>query len=394
MIHGEATREVIGSDDALFNPSEEHQMLREMVADFTRREVEPQAAEFDERGEMNVPLFQKLGELGLLGVTVPTEWGGAGMDTVSAVIVHHELSRSDPGFCLAYLAHSMLFVNNFFYCSNDEQKRRYLEKVISGEWVAGMGMTEPGYGTDVLGMTTTAVRHGGHYVLNGTKTYITNGPEGYCFLVYAKVEGRVTAFLVDRSCPGFSSSKKIPKMGMRGSSMSELIFEGCEVPVENRLGAEGQGLTHMMRNLEIERLTLAAMSLGIADRCLDIMIRYGEERKSFGQPINRYGQIQKYIAESYAKAEAARCLVYNVARTVGPNFRNRVGSDAAKLFASTMGKEVADAAMQVLGGAGYCTEFPVERLFRDAKLLEIGGGTIESHQKNLTKDLTRAVMAS
>lgn len=392
MASAKAAREIVGSDDALFNPSDEHRMLRELVRDFTTSEVEPQAAEFDERGVLNVPLFRKLGELELLGVTVPAEWGGAGMDTVSAVIVHHELSKSDPGFCLAYLAHSMLFVNNFFHCSNDAQKRKYLPKVLSGEWVAGMGMTEPGYGTDVMGMTTTAVKHGSHYVLDGTKTYITNGPEGHCFLIYAKVDGRVTAFLVDRDCPGFSSSKKIPKMGMRGSTMSELIFERCEVPVENLLGAEGQGTEHMMRNLEIERLTLAAMSLGIADRCLDIMIRYGEERVSFGQPLNRHGQIQKYISESYASTEAARCLIYNVARTVGPDFRNRIGSDAAKLFAAPVGKAVADAAMQVLGGAGYCTEFPVERLFRDAKLLEIGGGTLESHQKNLTKDLTRATL--
>ena len=388
--HG--AREVAGSDDALFNPTEEHRMLREMVAEFTARDVEPQAAAYDEAGKMNLALFRQAGELGLLGITVPTEWGGAGMDTVAAVIVHHELSKSDPGFCLAYLAHTMLFVNNFFFCSDDAQKRRVLPRVISGEWVAGMGMTEPGFGTDVLGMATTAVRNGSHYLLNGTKTYITNGPEGHCFLVYAKVDGRVTSFLVDRDCPGFSSSNKIPKMGMRASSMSELIFDNCEVPVENVLGAEGQGITHMMRNLEIERLTLAAMSLGIADRCLDIMVRYGEERVSFGQPINRYGQIQRYISESYASAEAARCLVYNVARTVGPTFRNRIGSDAAKLFAAPMGKAVADAAMQVLGGAGYCTEYPVERLFRDAKLLEIGGGTLESHQKNLTKDLTRAMV--
>lgn len=393
MVEDGGAREVVGSDDALFNPTEEHRMLRELVADFTSREVEPQAATFDERAQLNLELFRKLGELGLLGVTVPTSWGGAGMDTVAAVIVHHELSKSDPGFCLAYLAHAMLFVNNFYNSSNDAQKRRYLERVISGEWVGGMGMTEPGYGTDVLGMATTAVHKGSHYVLNGTKTYITNGPEGYCFLVYAKVDGRVTSFVVDRSCPGFSTSKKIPKMGMRASTMSELIFDHCEVPAENLLGAEGQGITHMMRNLEIERLTLAAMSLGIADRCLDIMVRYGEERKAFGQPINRFGQIQRYIADSYAKTEAARCLIYNVARTVGPDFRNRVGSDAAKLFAAPVGKEVADAAMQVMGGAGYCSEFPVERLYRDAKLLEIGGGTLESHQKNLTKDLTRAVLS-
>ncbi len=377
----------------LFNPTEEHRMLRDLVQEFTTTEVEPQAAAFDEVGELNLPLFRQLGELGLLGITVPEEHGGSGMDTVAAVIAHHELSKSDPGFCLAYLAHAMLFVNNFYYCSNEEQKARYLPNVLSGEWVAGMGMTEPGYGTDVLGLTTTAVRHGDTYVMNGTKTYITNGPEGYVFLVYAKVDGHLTAFAVDRECPGFSTSNKIPKMGMRASTMSELIFEDCEVPAANLLGKEGGGVTHMMRNLEIERLTLAAMSLGIADRCMEIMITYGNERVSFGQPLNRFGQIQAYIADSYAATEATRCLVYQVAREVGPDQRNRIGSDAAKLFAAPVGKRVADNAMQVLGGAGYCNEYPVERLFRDAKLLEIGGGTLESHQKNLTKDLTRLYCA-
>lgn len=379
------------SYDALFDPTEEHAMLRRMVREFTVNEVEPQAAEYDARGELNVELMRHLGELGLLGVTVPDSWGGAGMDTVAAVIVHHELSKSDPGFTLAYLAHAMLFVNNFFYCSNDAQKKHWLPKVLSGEWIAGMGMTEPGAGTDVLGMTTTAVRDGDHYVLNGTKTYITNGPEGFCFLVYAKLDDRITAFIVDRDCPGFSTSGKIDKLGMRGSTMSELIFEDCRVPRENLLGEEGGGLVHMMRNLEIERLTLAAMSVGIADRCLEIMIRHGEERVAFGQPINRFGQIQRYIADAYAATEAAKCLVYNVARDVGPDRHNRVGSDAAKLFAAPVGKQVADWAMQVMGGSGYCREYPVERFWRDAKLLEIGGGTLEAHQKNLTKDLTRIV---
>ena len=377
--------------DSLFDPTPEHRMLRDMVATFTQEEVEPQAERHDRLQELNRPLFRRLGDLGLLGITIPAEDGGAGMDAVAAVIAHHELSKSDPGFCLAYLAHSMLFVNNFYHCSNEDQRRRYLGPVISGEWVAGMGMTEPGYGTDVLGMTTTALRRGSHYVLNGTKTYITNGPDGHCFLVYAKVEGRVTAFLVDRTCPGFRTSNPIHKMGMRASTMSELIFENCEVPVENLLGKEGSGVTHMMRNLEIERLALAAMSVGIADRCLDIMVRHANERIAFGQPINTFGQIQRFIGEAYAKTEAARCLVYQVARSVGPESRSRLGSDAAKLFAAPIGKEVADNAMQVLGGAGYCNEFPVERLLRDAKLLEIGGGTLESHQKNITKDLTRAV---
>ena len=377
----------------LFEPTDDHRSLRELVADFTRNEVEPQAAKHDALGVLNVELFRKLGELGLLGITVPTEDGGAGMDAVAAVIVHHELSKSDPGFCLAYLAHSMLFVNNFYHCSNAEQRARVLPKVLSGEWVAGMGMTEPGAGTDVLGMTTQAVRDGDTWVLNGTKTYITNGCEGFCFLVYAKVDNRVTSFLVDRDCKGFSTSQHIDKLGMRGSTMSELVFDDCRVPAANLLGGEGQGITHLMRNLELERLTLAAMSVGIADRCVDIMVRHAQERKAFGKPILEYGQIQRYLADGYAATEAAKALVYNVARTVGPDHRNRIGTDAAKLFAAPVGKQVADAAMQVMGGAGYCREYPVERLWRDAKLLEIGGGTLEAHQKNLTKDLTDIVLA-
>ncbi|MEZ4382080.1 MAG: acyl-CoA dehydrogenase family protein [Nannocystaceae bacterium] len=381
------------NSDLLFNPSEEHKLLRQMVADFARREVEPQAAEHDAKGVLNVDLFRRLGDLGLLGITIPIDDGGAGMDAVAAVIVHHELSKVDPGFCLAYLAHSMLFVNNFYHCSNEEQRGRYLDKVTSGEWVAGMGMTEPGAGTDVLAMKTTAVRDGDSYVLNGTKTYITNGCEGFCFLVYAKVDGKITGFVVDRDCPGFSTSNHIDKLGMRGSTMSELIFDDCRVPASNLLGVEGSGLTHMMRNLEIERLTLAAMSVGIAERCVEIMVSYAQERKTFGQSINRYGQIQRYIGEGFAMTEAAKCLTYNVARDIGPEIRNRVGSDAAKLFAAPVGKAVADYAMQVMGGAGYCREYPVERLWRDAKLLEIGGGTIEAHQKNITKDLTRSVAA-
>ncbi|MBN1334453.1 MAG: acyl-CoA dehydrogenase family protein [Deltaproteobacteria bacterium] len=379
-----------GPDD-LFTPSEEHRMLRKMVADFTRDEVEPQAEEQDRIGALNVPLFRRLGDLGLLGLTVPEPWGGAGMDATAAVIVCHEMSKSDPGFTLAYLAHAMLFVNNFFRCADDAQRERYLPKVLTGEWIAGLGMTEPGAGTDVLAMTTHAHRTDRGYVLNGRKIFITNGVEGSVFFVYAKVDGRITSFVVDVDCPGFSRGQVIHKMGMRGSSMAELVFDDCEVPRENLIGEEGGGLVHMMRNLELERLTLAAQSLGIADRCVDVMIRYADERRAFGRPLNHLGQIQRYIGEAYAKTEALRCLVYQVARTLGPDRRNRIGSDAAKLFAATTAKEVADAAIQVLGGYGYCVEYKVERLFRDAKLIEIGGGTLESHQKNLTKDLTRGL---
>jgi len=375
----------------LFNPSPEHAMLRDMMRTFTEEHIEPQAEEYDEKGVLNQALFRQLGDLGLLGITVPAEDGGSGMDATAAVIVHEEMSRSDPGFTLAYLAHSMLFVNNFYHSSNAQQRAHYLPKVMSGEWIGGMGMTEPAVGTDVLAMGTTAVRDGDSYVLNGTKTFITNGPEGYCFLVYAKVDGRLTSFIVDRECPGFSNSEKIAKMGMRGSTMSELLFDDCRVPAANVLGEEGGGLSHMMRNLEIERITLAAMSLGIADRCVEVMVRYAAEREAFGVPINRFGQIQRFIADSYAATEAARCLIYKVVGDVRADNRNRIGTDAAKLFAAPVGKQVADNAVQVLGGYGYCQEYKVERRLRDAKLLFNGAATTESHQKNLTKDLTRAL---
>lgn len=374
---------------ALFAPTAEHELLRQVVAEFARREVDPRAAESDRVGKLDVPLFRKLAELDLLGITVPEKDGGAGLDAVAAVIAHHELAKYDPGFTLAYLAHAMLFVNNFYNCSNPEQRAKYLPKVLSGEWIAGMGMTEPGAGTDVLGMSTIAVRDNGHYVLRGTKTYITNACEGFCFLVYAKLDGRITSFVVDRDCPGFSTGNHIDKLGMRGSTMAELVFDDCRVPAANLLGREGDGLTHMMRNLEIERITLAAISVGIAERCVEIMVEFANERRAFGKPITEFGQIQRYLAEGFAMTEAARCLVYNVARDIGPEIRNRVGSDAAKLFAGPVGKTVADYAMQVMGGAGYCREYPVERLWRDAKLIEIGGGTIEAHQKNIAKDLSR-----
>jgi isovaleryl-CoA dehydrogenase len=375
--------------ETLHTPTDEHAMLRQTVRQLAREVVEPQAMEHDQKGAFNVALLRRLGELGLIGVTIPDEAGGAGLDAVASVIVHEELAWSDPGFTLGYLAHALLFVNNFYWAGDREQHRRYLPAVLAGTTVGGMAMTEPGAGTDVLGMATVARRDGDDYVLDGRKTFITNGPEGEVFVVYAKLDGEITTFIVERGFAGFSTSDKIPKLGMRASTMSELIFDGCRVPRDNLLGVERRGIANMMRNLEIERLGLAAMSLGIAQRCLDEMVRYAQERHSFGKPIHEHGQIQRHLAESYAKVEATRALIYGVASTVGPSRRNRLGTDAAKLFAATAAKEVADAAIQVLGGYGYCTEYRVEQFWRDAKLIEIGGGTLEAHQKNITRDLTR-----
>lgn len=384
----------------LYNPTEEHAMLRETVQQFTQKEIEPQAHDSDKREYFNLPLFRKLGELGLLGITAPTEYGGSGLDAIAAVIAHEEISYSDPGFGLAYLAHAMLCVNNASRNASDEQKKRWLPKLCSGEWVGAMAMSEPAIGTDVLGMETTATRKDDKYILNGRKMWITNGTiddnKTPCDLVwvYAKTgesQGRaqISTFAVEKGMKGFYVGQKImDKLGMRASNTAELVFEDCEVPAANLVGKEGDSLLHMMRNLEIERLTLAAQSVGLAKRCVDIMVRYAEERKAFGKPLSFFGQIQKHIGESYAKYRAARAYLYETARRLDLNKEgNRLDSDGVKLFASTACKEVADSAIQVLGGYGYVGEYVVERLWRDAKLLEIGGGTIEAHQKNITRDL-------
>ena len=380
----------------LFNPTDEHAMLRDTLRDFVAAEVEPQALEHDRAERFNLPLFRKLGDLGLLGITVPAEDGGSGMDATAAVIAHEELSASDPGLCLAYLAHAILFVHNFATNASAEQKARYLDKVVSGEWVAGMCMTEPDFGTDVLGMRSRAVLQGDHYVLNGRKMWITNGAidegtAGHLFLVYAKTGDRISTFLVERDFEGFSLGQKIhDKLGVRASATAELVFDDCKVPRGNLVGEEGQSMLHMMRNLEIERLTLAAMSLGMARRAVQVMVQYCSERIAFGQPLNRFGQIQRHIAESYARYMAGRSYVYGLAGRLDLGSQgNRIDSDGVKLYCSTMAKECCDSAIQALGGYGYVGEYVVERLWRDAKLLEIGGGTIEAHQKNITRDLTR-----
>ena len=384
----------------LFNPTPEHAQLREMVRRFAESEVEPQALEHDRTETFNVALFRKLGELGLLGITAQEEFGGTGLDPVAACIVHEELSAVDPGFTLAYLAHSMLFVNNLAQNGSDAQRKKYLPAACSGEALCGMCMSEPDAGTDVLGMRTTAKRDGDHYVLDGAKMWITNGAIsktelGDTFLVYARVEGagrsELSMFIVEKGMAGFSLGQKIEdKLGMRASTTAELVFEGCRVPVENRVGEEGTATLHMMRNLEIERVTLAAMSLGIARRSVEVMNEYARDRKSFGEPLNRFGQIQRHIAESYAEYMAGRAYTYLIASQMDlAKPGQRLDTDGVKLFCSTMGKNVADRAIQVLGGYGYTGEYRVERLWRDAKLLEIGGGTIEAHQKNMTRDLSR-----
>lgn len=388
----------------LFNPTEEHKMLRETVRSFTTNNVEPQALEYDRKEKFNFPLFKQLGELGLLGITVPTEFGGSEMDAVSAVIAHEELSYSDPGFCLAYLAHAMLCVNNLAVNGSQAQKEKYLPGLCSGEMIGAMAMSEPNYGTDVLGMESTAKKVGDTYVLNGRKMWITNGctdDEGTpCDMVWvyartgtdAKGRPQISTFIVEKNDKGFSVGQKIKdKLGMRGSNTAELVFDNCVLPADRLVGNEGESSKHMMRNLEVERITLAAMSIGIARRAVDVMNKYATEREAFGKPLSHFGQVQKYIAESFAEYQSARAYVYNTARALEMSGAGlRLDTDGAKLVATTAAKEIADRAIQVLGGYGYVGEYTVERLWRDAKLLEIGGGTLEAHQKNITRDLSKA----
>ena len=384
----------------IFAPTEEHTALRRLAREFTEAEVDPQAMEADRSETFNLALFRRLGQLGLLGITIPEEFGGAGLDATAAVIVHEELSAADPAFCLSYLAHAILFANNLYQNASDEQRARWLPDACSGRTVGGMCMSEPAAGTDALAMQTTARRTGDHYVVNGTKMWITNGAvsdteTGDVFLVYARTGDKgaksYSQLVVEKSCSGFRLGQKIKdKLGMRASTTAELVFEDCVVPAENLVGREGDAARHMMRNLEIERLTLAAISLGIARRSVEVMNRYARERKAFGRPINEFGQIQRHIGESYAGYMAGRAYVYQTAAALDlARAGNRLDSDGVKLFCATMAKDVADHAVQVLGGYGYVGEYQVERLWRDAKLLEIGGGTIEAHQKNIARDLAR-----
>ncbi|KUF99541.1 Sedoheptulokinase [Phytophthora nicotianae] len=376
----------------LFTPTEEHGALREMLAGFVKTKVDPQALEHDREEKFNVKLFRELGDLGLLGITAPEKYGGSEMDALAAVIAHEELSSSDPAFCLSFLAHSMLFVNNVARNASDAQCQKYLPDACSGAKICGMAMSEPSVGTDVLGMRTTAKKSdcGKYYLLNGTKMWITNGALndtelGDTFLVYArtgnsgKAKQDFSSFLVEKGFEGFSLGQRIKdKCGMRASNTAELVFENCKVPVENIVGTEGSAVLCMMRNLEIERVTLAAMSLGIARRSLEVMSNYAKEREAFGRPLNNFGQIQKNIASRTRNT-------WLDLDSVG----NRVDTDGVKLYCGDMAKRVADRAIQTLGGYGYVGEYNVERLWRDSKLLEIGGGTNESHHKNMVQDLVR-----
>jgi isovaleryl-CoA dehydrogenase len=364
--------------------SDEHRMLQETVRQFAESDLAPRIERLDHEEGFNREAFFKMGEMGLLGIIVPEEDGGSGLDAVAATIAMEEIGAVDASTALSYLAHSILCVNQIAHNGSKEQKKKFLPKLISGEHIGGMGMSEPDAGSDALGMKTKAVKQGDSYTLNGSKTWITNGPQGDLFYVYAKTgetKKDISTFIVERGMSGFTTGKKFSKMGMRASPTGELAFSNVKVPTSNRIGEEGQSVAMMMRNLDIERITISGISLGCARGAIDVATQYAKERKQFGKPIGSFQQIQERLTEASAWYEACRALAYQAAKTWDLGLLH--GKDAsmmaakAKLQSAQMATQVCLDAIQILGGYGYTREFPVERFMRDAKLMEIGAGTNE-----------------
>ena len=377
-----------------FDLGETAGMLRESVADFAAVEIAPRAAEIDEANDFPADLWRKMGGLGLLGITVEEEYGGAGMGYLEHVVAMEEVSRGSASVGLSYGAHSNLCVNQIRRNGSEAQKRRYLPKLISGEHVGALAMSETGAGSDVVGMRLRAERKGDRFVLDGTKMWITNGPDADTLAVYAKTDPEagprgITAFLVEKGFAGFSTAQKLDKLGMRGSNTCELVFEGCEVPEENVLGAVGGGVNVLMSGLDYERAVLAGGPLGIMQSCLDTVLPYVHERRQFGQAIGEFQLIQGKIADMYTIASASRAYVYAVAKACDRGETSRKDAAGAILYAAERATALALDAIQILGGNGYINDYPTGRLLRDAKLYEIGAGTSEIRRMLIGRELFR-----
>ena len=369
-------------------------MLRESVADFASVEIAPRAAGIDESNEFPADLWRKMGGLGLLGITVEEDYGGAGMGYLEHVVAMEEVSRGSASVGLSYGAHSNLCVNQIRRNGTEAQKRRYLPGLISGEHVGALAMSEAGAGSDVVSMRLRAERKGDRFLLNGTKMWITNGPDADTLVVYARTgpdsgPRGITAFLVERGFAGFSTAQKLDKLGMRGSNTCELVFEDCEVPEDNVLGAVGGGVGVLMSGLDYERAVLAGGPLGIMQACLDAVIPYVHERRQFGQAIGEFQLIQGKIADMYTIANASRAYVYAVARACDRGETSRKDAAGAILYAAERATALALDAIQILGGNGYVNEYPTGRLLRDAKLYEIGAGTSEIRRMLIGRELFR-----
>jgi len=367
-------------------------MLRDTVHDFAQKTIAPRASDIDEKNAFPNELWTQFGELGLLGITVDEELGGTGMGYLAHMVAMEEISRASASVGLSYGAHSNLCVNQIRRNGSDAQKAKYLPKLMSGEYIGALAMSEPGAGSDVVSMKLKAEKKGDKYILNGNKMWITNGPDADVLVVYAKTDpagGKrgITAFLIDKDFPGFSTAQKLDKLGMRGSNTCELVFEDCEVPAENVMGNEGDGVKILMSGLDYERAVLAAGPIGIMQACLDVVLPYVHEREQFGQPIGEFQMIQGKVADMYTKLNACRAYVYAVGAACDRGETTRKDAAGAILYAAENATQVALDAIQILGGNGYINEYPTGRLLRDAKLYEIGAGTSEIRRMLIGREL-------
>jgi isovaleryl-CoA dehydrogenase len=375
-----------------FNLGEEADMLRQTVASFAAAELAPRAAEIDRTDTFPRDLWPRMGALGLLGITVEEEYGGSALGYLHHTVAMEEISRAAGGVGLSYGAHSNLCVNQIRRNGSEAQKRRYLPKLISGEHVGALAMSEPGAGSDVVSMKLRAEKKGDRYVLNGTKMWITNGPEAEVLVIYAKTDPAagsrgITAFIVEKGFKGFSVAQKLDKLGMRGSPTGELVFEDCEVPAENVLGQVGRGVNVLMSGLDYERAVLSGGPLGIMQACLDVVVPYVHERKQFGQAIGSFQLVQGKLADMYTTLSACRAYVYTVAKACDAGRTTRKDAAGAILYSAEKATQVALDAIQLLGGNGYINDYPTGRLLRDAKLYEIGAGTSEIRRMLIGREM-------